>query len=377
MKTTFIGLCIITSSLMLGQNIKTKKNQILFDNKEIAKYEDKKKWYTISDLDGTPLIKIKPNIYAVSSEKRIIYYEVTSPDESVYVSLYNPSKEGSISQEKKMLFDFTLGEYKLFTPDGVDKEVIRKMLESNLDVKSEIEGEHNRKEEEYKNIYQNLKDEKINFNDKGEIVVNNKNIIGSITRRRPENNSMGLVYEIFDSNGHLVGTWVKSGANELKLINNKTYVINDRKASPDFNMNMDDMTKIITGYTLENNFLFDQNKVTGLLKENSISLTESGEILKGTNFIGHIERTMHPLDDTLIYKIFNKKGDLITVWYEAGNNISVFDNNYENITNEVVLSNGKIIGISRRKGNLRIPANQDALAKLMLGLTIKNNLLNL
>lgn len=261
-------MLLFSGMLMFGQDIKTKKDKIIFDKVEIAKYSDSKKWYTIYDLEGNEIVKIKPSVQNINENSRIIYYEVSSPDGTINVSLFNKSDKNPISLEKKMLLDFTLGEYKLFTSNGLDKSVVETMLASNLNVKDEILAEAKLIEDEQKRVMALLKEKSISFKDEtGQILKNNRDVIGTFKRRKG-NNGVGKIYEVFDKDSNPVAIWysmvsnVKFGNqvypqinNELILINNKVIMISGHKSSENMRLSMDDLAAIILGNVIDNNLL--------------------------------------------------------------------------------------------------------------------------
>lgn len=268
MKKIILSVLFFSSILTFGQDIKTKKDKILFDKVEIAKFSDSKKWYTIYDLEGNEVVKIKPNVQNVHENLRIIYYEVTSPDGTINVSLFNKSNKSPLSLEKKMLLDFTLGEYKLFTSNGIDKSVVETMLASNLNVKDAILADAKAIEDEQKRVVALLKEKNITFKDEtGQILRNNRDVVGTFKRRKG-NNGIGKIYEVFDKDDRPVAIWysmisnVKFGNqvypevnNELILINNKVIMISGSKSSENMRLSMDDLAAIILGNVLDNNLL--------------------------------------------------------------------------------------------------------------------------
>lgn len=268
MKKIILTMLLFSGLLMFGQDIKTKKGKIIFDKIEIAKFSDSKKWYTIYDLEGNEVVKIKPNIQNINENSRIIYYEVSSPDGTINVSLFNKSDKSPLSLEKKMLIDFTLGDYKLFTSNGLDKTVVDVMLTSNLNVKDEILAEAKLIENEENRVVALLKQSKVTFNDNtGQILRNNRDIIGTFKRRKG-NNGVGKIYEVFDKDNNPVAIWysmisnVKFGNqvypeinNQLILINNKVIMISGYKSSENMSLSMDDLAAIILGNVLDNNLL--------------------------------------------------------------------------------------------------------------------------
>ncbi|MBB4805463.1 hypothetical protein HNP38_000735 [Chryseobacterium defluvii] len=260
-------ISVLSASLFFAQDIKTKKDKITLNDKEIAKFTETKKVYTIYDLDGKELVKIKPNLHVFNENRRTIYYEVTSPDNSQSVSLYNKGEKGSISLEKKFLYDFTLGEYKLFTESGVDQSVIDTMLASNLNVKAELEGKAEELRGEEDKMFDLLKASKIDFNDKGEILVNRSKKIGSIVRKKNQN-GISLIYEIYNKNGDLIGKWYElesnvlfngqkypSVNNELLLTNGKNYSISKSRSNAGMSLSMDKLAQLITAYAFNEQLL--------------------------------------------------------------------------------------------------------------------------
>ncbi|UYW01383.1 hypothetical protein K5I29_13290 [Flavobacterium agricola] len=252
-------LCLLgfalTSALALGQNIKTKKNQILFDDKPIATFKAQKRWYTISDLNGQEILKIKPNVHVIDQNTREVYYEVTSPDGATYVSIYNKGDKSPISFEKKMLLDFTLAEYKLFTPEGLDTQVAEQILASNLDVKAIIMGKEKVIDDELNRINKIAENSKVDFNDKGEIVLNYKNKYGSLKRKKGSG-TFDLIYEIYNADGKQIGIWESANNNgTLVFTNGTSVVIPAQKAKPESRASFDPVATAIVGYAIENKYI--------------------------------------------------------------------------------------------------------------------------
>lgn len=270
MKNLILSVFTLLSVSIYSQNIKTKKDKILFDNKEIAKFEEKKRLYTISDLNGNVIVKIKPNIHVINENSRKVYYEVFSADESKSVSLYNKSEKSPLSLEKKFLIDFTLGEYKLFTANGMDASVVTAMLDTNLNVKEELKNGTADANKEKERLITLFKNTRLDFDKDGNILKDRK-VIGSF-KRKTDDNGVNYLYEIYNIdhnlNHNIVGVWhsLKSNVNfagktyptvndQLLFNNDKVYEIAGSNSSKNMSLSMDNLAIMITAYAFENGLI--------------------------------------------------------------------------------------------------------------------------
>lgn len=270
MKNLILSAFTLLSVSIYAQDIKTKKDKILFDNKEIAKFEEKKRLYTITDLNGNIIVKIKPNIHIINENSRLVYYEVIAADDSKSVSLYNKSNKSPLSLEKKFLIDFTLGEYKLFTSDGIDASVVTAMLDTNLNVQEELKNSSANSTKESERLKTLFKDARLDFDDQGNILKDRK-VIGSF-KRKSDQNGVNYFYEIYNIdhnlNHNIVGVWhsLKSNVNfagktystvnnQLLLNNDKVYGISGSNSSKNMSLSMDNLAIMITAYAFENGLI--------------------------------------------------------------------------------------------------------------------------
>ncbi|WP_091520012.1 hypothetical protein [Paenimyroides ummariense] len=199
-----------------------------------------------------------------------MYYEVFSADETKSVSLYNKSEKSPLSLEKKFLIDFTLGEYKLFTQNGIDTSVVTAMLESNLNVEEELKNSSADANKEKERLIKLFKDARLDFDKEGNILKDRK-IIGSF-KRKTDDNGVNYLYEIYNIdqnlNHNIVGVWhsLKSNVgfngktyptvnNQLLFINDKVYEIAGSNSSKNMQLSMDDLAIMITAYAFENGLI--------------------------------------------------------------------------------------------------------------------------
>lgn len=208
------------------------------------------------------------NIQAFTEHDRVLYYEAMSPDGTKTVSFYNKSDKSPLSSEKKFLYDFSLGDYKLFTPTGLDIDVAQAILNSGLNVKDEILARVAAITAEEERVTQAIKKKNIGFNDKGEIVNSDNAVLGRFVRKEGDR-AIGLIYEIYNSKNKLVGIWCSlrastslgdqnytNLANELVLINStKRIPISGSKQSAAYRLSGDNLANIILGYTYDSRLI--------------------------------------------------------------------------------------------------------------------------
>ncbi|MDR2223179.1 MAG: hypothetical protein LBE34_10625 [Flavobacteriaceae bacterium] len=252
MKKTLILLGLLFSfSIGFAQDFATKKGFLLMDKKEIAKVSDKRRVYTFSDLNDQELIKIKQVVLTINSRSRKIYYEVSLPDNSKTIVTENNSGKHPLSSSQKMFIDFTIGQYKLLSENGINKEVIQKMFEDDhsaliaeLKTYEDYQADANRQRKQFDN--RNLGfDEQGNF---GPTSGREVRAIGRIKRSNIEVNYDK--YEVFDVSGKSVAVWNEEGDNYIVFKNGDRIYLSQSNSSPSSTLSMDSAASIICNYAI-------------------------------------------------------------------------------------------------------------------------------
>lgn len=180
------------------------------------------------------------------------------------------SKKSPLSLEKTFLIDFTLGEYKLFTAEGIDASVVTAMLDTNLNVREELKNSSADVKKEKERLIKLFKDARLDFDKEGNILKDRK-IIGSF-KRKTDDNGVNYLYEIYNIdhnlNHNIVGVWhsLKSNVgfngktyptvnNQLLFINDKVHEISGSNSSKNMQLSMDDLAIMITAYAFENGLI--------------------------------------------------------------------------------------------------------------------------
>ncbi|MCC9042281.1 hypothetical protein LNQ81_06195 [Myroides sp. M-43] len=257
MKKLFtIGLTLLLTGFTFAQDIRTKKNKILFDKKEIAQITSKKGIYTLSDLEGKTVLVIEPVKIEITARKVMTYYLIELPDGSKKTRINNPGSQNAFFPEKKLLTDYTFGPFKLLTADGLDLSVIDQMFESDqteLEKMLEYRLESRKNATEHKKIFS---DSRISFNSEnptsyGYIVnFNDYIVLGYITRSTEE---LQKRYTVKDKNNNVLAIWNAREDNMLRITGvDETYYIHHSNATKDTTPLMfDDLAQIMLGHLVE------------------------------------------------------------------------------------------------------------------------------
>lgn len=258
MKRNFIvlGISLLFAFSAMAQEFKAKKGMLLMDNSPIAKVTDKRGVYTFSDLEGNEIVKIKMEILNTNVSSRIIYYNVSLPDESKSVNILNKSEKKSLSGEKKLFSDFSQGEFKLISAEGINKAALDQIFQSDQQSLADIIGVHQKAYEENKKELSYYDKTGLNFTMNGDVGKGSGqqfNKLGHLYRKEVKYGHN--TYELLDANGKSIAFWNKDGDFMLKLASGKSYLVNLSFSSPSSGMNMDNAAKIIAAYAYEADLL--------------------------------------------------------------------------------------------------------------------------
>lgn len=258
MKRNFIvlGISLLFAFSAMAQEFKAKKGMLLMDNSPIAKVTDKRGVYTFSDLEGNEIVKIKMEILNTNVSSRIIYYNVSLPDESKSVNILNKSEKKSLSGEKKLFSDFSQGEFKLISAEGINKAALDQIFQSDQQSLADIIGVHQKAYEENKKELSYYDKTGLNFTMNGDVGKGSGqqfNKLGHLYRKEVKYGHN--TYELLDANGKSIAFWNKDGDFMLKLASGKSYLVNLSFSSPSSGMNMDNTAKIIAAYAYEADLL--------------------------------------------------------------------------------------------------------------------------
>lgn len=154
---TIITICFtLISYFTFAQEISIKKGKILFDDKEVALIDKKKKIFTISTLDNSSSFNFVKSDEKLSNGVFALLYEITDPKTNEKNHLIITKPKRGLNSEKVLAENITLS-YKFITPDGLDVEKINAFITGEKIVPEEKIEEIN------KEISQFIKDSKAKF----------------------------------------------------------------------------------------------------------------------------------------------------------------------------------------------------------------------
>lgn len=204
MKKILLCVSILAVIYTSAQDIDIKKGKVLFDKKEVALVEGKKRVYTLSDLQNKPILSIeyKAESYPYGGNK--IWFRLIDLTSNQSNDFETDMKGFSLfNLEKDIVKTFSNGQYKLITSNGIDQSVVQQILE--LD-KRDIQEEYNNEILAYNKLLDELtelvKSNGIYFDNKGIIYQNNIKI-GQILYSL-SGNSVGN-YNLVENNNYKVG----------------------------------------------------------------------------------------------------------------------------------------------------------------------------
>lgn len=127
MKKILTICLIIISFSTLAQEITTKKGKVIYDDKEVALIDKKKKVFTISTLDNTSSYNFVKSDEKLANGVFAILYEVTNNKTNEKNHLIFTKPKRSLSGEKVLAENIALS-YGFITPEGLDVEKINSFL---------------------------------------------------------------------------------------------------------------------------------------------------------------------------------------------------------------------------------------------------------
>lgn len=255
MRNLLVCLMLSVTSLVAAQKVVFKKGKVIYDKNPIANVLDEKGVYTISTLENEPIIIADPRI--MDGQK--FYVRVNLPEDKEKVVLVTPThKKWSMSKSKIVIDEFTFGTYKIFTPQGIDKDAAKAiMTHDDTEIRAVLEA--NRKAyvetEEYVKEFGN---QKWIFNDLGEFgkKENGSFVSYGKIKRYKDTGGINVVYDIsiYDNTTRsyiLVGKWNEKRNSMFILNNGESYTLPSFYSSPDFSLDMDRLAKALV-YIVKN-----------------------------------------------------------------------------------------------------------------------------
>lgn len=259
-KITTLILSLLCLNIATAQDIKTKKNKIVLDKKEIAQISNKKTVYSIKTLEGTPVATIESIKIELTATSGMTYYSVTLPDSSKSKNINNPGNINAFFPEKKLLLDFAYGPFKLLTSDGIDTKVLDQIFESD---QSDLDKMLDYRLQSRKDVRKHIKileDSKIAFNSAdptayGYIKGFNDFIkLGNIDRKTDD---IQKRYRVMDNNGNALAIWNAREDNMLRIPEHEGvyYIHHNNASSSTSSLSSDSLAKAMLGYLLEKNII--------------------------------------------------------------------------------------------------------------------------
>lgn len=204
MKKILLCVSILAAIYTSAQDIDIKKGKVLFDKKEVALVEGKKRIYTLSDLQNKPILSIeyKAEPYPYGGNK--IWFRLIDLTSNQFNDFETDMKGFSLfNLEKNIVKTFSNGQYKIITSNGIDQSIVQQILQ--LD-KRDIQEEYNNEILAYNNLLNELselvKSNGICFDNKG-IIYQNDIKIGQILHT-PSGSSVDN-YTLVENNNYKVG----------------------------------------------------------------------------------------------------------------------------------------------------------------------------
>ncbi|MBY0067115.1 hypothetical protein [Empedobacter falsenii] len=323
MKKILLSLFILGSFYVSAQDIDIKKGKVLFDKKEVALVEGKKRVYTLSDIQNKPILSIeyKAEPYTYGGNK--IWFRLIDLTSNQSNDFETDMKGFSLfNLEKDIVKTFSNGQYKIITSNGIDQSIVQQILQ--LD-KRDIQEEYNNEILDYNKLLDELtelvKSNGIYFDNKGIIYQNNIKI-GQILYS-PSGFSVDN-YTLVENNNYKVGEF---GGNSLEISDlNKVYSLKLKE--------LENPLKDKSSRDIKNNKFFTQ--IVGFALKNGFALNTQLQIKNSTeervdyqNKIAEAKANSSNLYDVPGFLI-DEKGNKV-----AGK-LSI---NFENATSKVEKSN--------------------------------------
>ena len=253
MKKILFSLFVLGAIYTSAQEIDIKKGKVLFDKKEVAMVDGKKRVYTISDLQNKPIVSIKWNYESLPNGVDEYWFSVTDLATNETNDVVTEGVGRSMSPEKTVVETFSKGEHKLITLNGIDSEVVKSLVSAKKVNYTEV---FNAKKDSINTFYneaRNLVDQSNITIDKTGTITAGKKIIGRVKLQNG--------YSLVENTDLLVG----SVSNKVfTLENGKTYQVNE--PSSVFTTIDPNFAKLLVGlalkegYTLENQIYYKREE---------------------------------------------------------------------------------------------------------------------
>ena len=275
MKKLLFGLFMLGAIYTSAQEIDIKKGKILFDKKEIALVDGKKRVYTFSDLQNKPLVSVEYKTEPLPYGGNKVWFKfidlTTNQSNDFETDMTNFSL---FNLEKDIVNTFSNGQYKLITSNGIDQAVVQEILQKE---KRDIQAEYLHYVTEYQKTLDELtelvKSNGIYFDNKG-IIYQNDIKIGQILIH-PTTFSVDD-YTLVENNNYKVGEWKGntleiSDLKDIYRINFKEFE-NPLKDKNSRDVKNNKFFTLIVGFALKNGFTLNTQLQTKTSNEERIDL---------------------------------------------------------------------------------------------------------
>lgn len=249
-------LIILYCNLSFAQDIRTKKNKIIIDKKEIALIDSKKRVYTISDLQGTPILNLQSVKIELTATNTFSYYTIILPDGTKTKNISNNGNINAFTPEKKLLLDFTNGPYKLLTPTGLNLNAITLMFESDQSALDKLLDDRIQCKKSVDKHIKIFEDSKLTFDSSITNSFGYKKgfddyvTLGYIQRKTDDSQKK---YTIKDKKSNVLAVWNAKEDNMLRIegSSDTDYIHHSNATTDNKELEDDNLVKAMIGYLIE------------------------------------------------------------------------------------------------------------------------------
>ncbi|MDM1532774.1 hypothetical protein [Myroides marinus] len=245
MKNCLLMVLLMVSTVVMAQKVSVKKEKILYGKDPIGTLVEKNKKITVSTLENEVLFTVEVNALMLDLKKYIQYFKVTTPKSAKDVYIETPYRGSIQSRSKLILKEFSSVSYPVFTEEGIDSEVVKKIMDTDDEKLSAIVKKITDAENGFKEKLKSFNSLGISINQEGEygtIELGEFSTKGKVERRE-ENDR--LVYELFDEYDKQLAIWNEEGDSNLEFANGKKIYVPASIASPFLGVSTDDLVELM------------------------------------------------------------------------------------------------------------------------------------
>ncbi len=152
MKKAILVVCLLTFMNSFAQEIKIKKDKILFDGTAVGILDKQKRVYNILTLDGEPKFSVEMKRLALEDGSNAYWYLITDLKTNKTNEITEGPSEG-LSGERTIVASVSKGNYKFITTTGIDDKAFSEFINgSQTELSKKYESQNSK-------IIQDLKTE--------------------------------------------------------------------------------------------------------------------------------------------------------------------------------------------------------------------------